>query len=264
MNPLRFKRRGTDINYQTRLPRYDLMERGVQYQKGIHVKKDYYPDHMNGAESLRFEIITNTAARFIQAILYQPDGTTRNFTITEITPTGWTLGQYIITFSINTFLNGLHRASINTTDGWYDSDIFMCNPYGANAEKNLVEFRYWDDQNRYASFFTGDNGNWRPAAYYTGVITETDGETEQSLFIDQPGNPVLLETTESDGLTVTLTDLTDLDYKRIKWMRKCDNLYVNDSKVTCLEISQNRKDPNSNMIDVILRCAYSENNGYYV
>jgi hypothetical protein len=263
MNPLRFTKRGAgvDIDYHTRLPRYDLMYNGVDYQRGIVANKSYYPDHLK-TNKLTFEFLTTTAQSSIQAVILKPDGTTDNLTIKNITPTGWT-SKPIYTFTYYPIDVGYYQVSIKT-ETWYDSDIFYNNINGDDSLKNLVEFEYYDSQNRYAAFFIGDNGGWGPKVYYTGFVIEADGETEQSLFIDQPGNPTILETTESDGLIVTLTDLTIKDYKRIRWQRKCDNFRVNGSKVVCLDISSERKDPNSNMIDVTLKCAYAENNGYYV
>jgi hypothetical protein len=261
MNPLRFTKRGIDINYLYQLPQYDLMLNGVDYQRGIVANKSYYPDHLRSGK-LTFEFLTTTAQSSIQAIILEPDGTTSNLTIKNITPSGWT-SEPVYTFTYYPMDVGYHQVSIKT-DWWYDSDIFYNNIDSEDSLKNLVEFKYYDSQNRYAAFFTGNNGIWDPKAFYTGLVIESDGETEQSLFIDQPGNPIVLETTESDGLIVTLTDLTIKDYKRIRWQRKCDNFHVNGIKVVCLEISSERKDPNSNMIDVTLKCAYAENNGYYV
>lgn len=256
MNPIRFRK--NTIDYVNRMPDFDNMTQRVDYQRGITAQKGYYPNFKQN-QQLEIEYFTDDSPNII-ITLKLPNDTFITLTPINITPAGWVSEDaFNLTYTPN--MLGTYYIMIQDSSDTWTSDEFFVKPTTSN---DLVELKYSDSQNRYGGFFTGNsNGGWAPKAYFTGIITEGEGETDQTFYTDQPGDPALLETTESDGLIVTLTDISIIDYKRIRWYRKCDNFYVNDVKVTCLEISKEDKSNNTDMCDVTLRCAYAENDGFY-
>jgi hypothetical protein len=258
-NPIRIRDiRNNRIDYVDVLPRFDLMTQREDYQRGITAQKNYRADWLVN-NTLELEIYTDSNITSISATIRTPDGSYAMNKI-DITPSSWVSEPIIkLTYPITT--EGVHSVSIVTNDGTYYLDEFIAK--SGTQDKDLIEFVYKDSQNRYGGFFSGDNGEWNPKAYYTGIINEGDGETDQSLYTDDPGSQLLLETTESNGLIVTLTDIHNAYYKIIKQQRKCDNFFINGVQCTCLEVSKEDIDPNSDLVNITLRCVYTDNNGFF-
>lgn len=256
LNPIRA--RSSSINYITNLPRFDSMTHRIDYQRGVTAQKNYYPDWWLGKE-IQLEFFSSDSLSNITVSVWR-DNIRQYLTPTNITPSGW-VSENIYIIKYTPTVAGYYYFTIEDSIEYLTSDII--NARLASTYRDLVELKYYDSQNRYYGFFTGDKGTWRPKAYFTGILDEVDGETEQTLYTDEPGTPILLETTESDGLLLTITDVSVIDYKHIKWIRKCDHFYINDVRVTCLEISKENKGNNSDMCDITLRCAYYDNDGFY-
>lgn len=238
-------------------PVFDSMTQRIEYQRGITPQSSWYVDFLINK---KIEVIVYSTTVPFQPTIYLPDGTSDSMTLDDITPSAWTQIESIYKLSYTPSQVGLHYFTFIALDS-YESDMINVK---TGDKKDLVEFVYSDTENRYRGmFYEGATPIWEPRMYYTGLMDENDGETEQTLYTDEPGNQVLLETTESNGLIVTLTDIHNTYYKIIKQQRKCDTFFVNGVECVCLEISKENIDEKSDMINVIIKFAYANNDGFF-
>ena len=263
INPIRLRLRGSEVNYQNRFPKFDIMTQRTNYQRGVIAQKYSYPDYLFGG-IITFQFFTSTPLSILDATLYLPNGTTTPMTITDITPSGWTSESiYVASKSVNN--TGIHRAVIRTgMTEWYDSDEFNAIDL-VNSEKNIVVFTYSDSENRLeygGGYYDGDGGSWSPTAYFTGIIKKIPASREETVFVDEPGNPITLQVTASKSVKIILTDIHEQYIDVIEEIIKVDTLYINKKLMTITDFSYEEKDINSDIGDITMTATYTDNTGY--
>ena len=85
INPVRFQKEDTEINYTDKFPFQDNMRLREEYQRGMY-PVSYYPDFLIN-QTIYIQVRTDTRFTTGDARITLPSGSSVNMTITDVTPT---------------------------------------------------------------------------------------------------------------------------------------------------------------------------------
>jgi len=189
INPLRFRMQSYNlIDYDSIMPRFDLMKINEDYQKGeYHIEA--YPDFMiNKTISNQFSAQLYDLVSTFRARLYKvgTSGYIQQITPTNITPvfysgynvfkinfTPTSSGFYYITFTISQISPTDPLSKVEPT---FISDTFYVSD-SLSTQKNLIELKYKNSENDFGMVFDDYY-----TAFYECMYSEGDGEIEESTF----------------------------------------------------------------------------------
>lgn len=177
LNPLRFTGT-TDIDYsEGKMPQFDLMKLGLEYQRGIEVVEFYHDWLFNREISIQIqvEVIANLSDIYLVNI---DTNVNTPVTRTNITPVGW-VGYYVFRLSVIPPEEGYYYL---WAEYWYggvmeriQSDVLIVR----NSDMDIVEIDYKNSFNKFGFVFDD---------YYktcfTGQILRESSNNEITIFTD--------------------------------------------------------------------------------
>lgn len=254
INPIRFQKIDTTIDYVDVFPSSDNMRLQESYQRGVY-PVSYYPDFLINKE-ISVIVYSNVPAYAISKVIILPDSSTVSATLTDITPAVYS-GDYIYKVSYTPTIEGVHYLNINNE---YISDPF----YVRSSDKDLIQINFYDSDNRYGGyFFDTITQVWNPYAYYTGVIKVGQPEDEQSVYDQSQGNSTILDADPKRIRLLTITDINENYIDIIKQQSICSNYYVNGVRFAAEDLAVNEVDK-SDVVDITMKLTQKDNDYNFV
>lgn len=249
-NPIRL-RKNVSIDYIDTFPTIDMMTQRVGYQKGIY-PSNAIPDYLIN-KSFEFQIESSSVIGGLVAYITTPSGT---FPMSSSVSY---LDSYFYNFSYTLTEVGEHYISFADTDQ-YISDIFYVHD---GLDKDLVEITYYDNQNRYGGMFYNSTSQiWEGKAYYTGFIKPSQPEDSQSVYDDEMGNTVILQSTPKRVATLTLTDIHNTYIDVIKQQSICSDFIVNGIKYAASDLNVSDKEK-TDVVDITMKLTMQDNDYFF-
>ena len=263
INPYRCRNLNLDIDYNNRFPFEDYEDLQEQYQRGVY-PSGYVGDWVLG-KKIGFQVVLNTSlAGFTQRVI-TPSGI-KAVTRTNITPADWVSGQLIILLEYTPTEEGLHYIEFTRNS---NNTIYRFDPVYVTSNsdklKELVEIKYRYSQNRRGGVFYNSSGTalWQGLGYYTGLLDDVGSDNEQTLFEDA-GDTIVTNSVVKDTRTLKINDIHKNNYKVINNICQCDELYVNGQLWTATEISPEKINDNSDLVNIIIKLTRREYDFNYI
>lgn len=263
INPLRFKLSYNLIDYNTVMPKFDLMQLNENYQKGEYYI-EAYPDFLVN-KNIYIQFSGQNMTSTLRARIYKiGQSTYEEKTPTNITPTGWagypvykfwfrpsSEGFYYITFTIGQ----IDPITIYPTDLTFKSDIFYVTDK-LSINKNLIELKYKNSENDFGMVFDDYY-----TAYYEAIYSESDGELEESTFQVDSG------TTKQRSYYYPSIDIIFCNIKKrykqtlINQLR-CDSLLFNGIECICKDSITSEVVEKTDLVNITTKLTLKSDNNY--
>jgi len=220
------------IDYNIQYPTVDKMRIGTTYQTNVNSVSSYPDFPVNKTMYLQLQAnLPNTGLLSVR--LQQPDSTTVNPTITNITPTGFT-SALVVKISVSFTQLGLHRLII--TDAIAGQEIVYTDYFNVVNENldSLVQVNFSDSKNLYDTIFYNSGGTllYSPTAYYKGRILPSAPENEDIVFEDEIGVKRKTRTKVRRSQVLTITDVHFGYIDVFSHQMACDSVTVNGIEYT--------------------------------
>jgi hypothetical protein len=258
VNPLRLWPLNSGvIDYDTVMPRFDLMSRGEKYQPHEN-PVNVYPDWVVN-QTLYFQIHAShqSLPSEVSCQLIKDDGVIINCTVTLITPVGW-VGYPVFQISTTPLTSGLYYLYARVLQTFPNnyikylvlrSDTFYVNE-NLSTSKKLVELQFKNSVNNMGMVW-----NRYYKAYYTAIFKESDGEQENSVFkVDSGTN--MLNSKDYGGIDVTFTDIQKRYKRTIEKQLRCDSILFNGMECICEANPTSEDTENADVININARLTF--------
>jgi len=250
------------IDYDNLFPQPDIMQVGINYQKGIEPMQNYKTDWLVNAP-LVFQVRFSDIPTILSAKLYHKYGTTgidKNLTVTDITPIGW-VGYKIRKFSIKptqagAFFIYLNFQVVADTFTFISDEILFTDTQ--SEDKTIIKVEFFNSFNDFDFIFDDYY-----TVFYTGQFKPIAPETEITSF--ETDTPSLIASKSFGQMELKICDIPNLYIDQISHQFLCDYIKVNGKEYISkngIEISETNKSDSVD-IDITLTSKHNIKSKFY-
>lgn len=253
MNPVRYRKQSTVIDYSTIWPNYENISQRVNYYVGMNASQYYKDFIINSPISVQFQELS-LYDRIIY--IYKYNNILEQYQVygsisgTDITPTGW-ISSDIYKYTWTPTESGVYY--FNYLGAGIVSDEIVVHSLEI-LKKQLVQVTYYNSENDYGMvFYDNTTLNYTGTTYFTGLLQNYSPSNQTTAYTNDRGGYEILRASPVHGSVLSLTNIHHSYIENINMIFSCDNVSVNGinySRDGDIEISDINK---SDLVDIKIK-----------